>query len=116
MQGPNDPTSVINILLRRKLVSQEQADDALKYQIENHRFIGQVLLERGYITGDNLRSVLREQLELRRERYARKDRVAAALKSFELSQDKVLDAARSLANDAKALSEKIAPIRRTPEE
>ena len=51
-----------DILLAKKAITKEQLDDALQKQKASNAYIGDILLEKGYVTKGNLARALAEQI------------------------------------------------------
>ncbi len=61
------------LVVKLELASREQVDECVRWQAEMERFdqqvpLGELLIARGYLDDAGVESVLREQLELRKER------------------------------------------------
>ena len=64
MNKPNKITRLGDLLLQRKEITQEQLDDALKVQKTSGKKIGEILIEKGYLTEKTMLNALSEQLGL----------------------------------------------------
>ena len=53
------------IFIRKKLITPEQLEKSLKLQVENGKFLGEVLVEQGFSTEEDLLRVLAEQFNTR---------------------------------------------------
>ena len=58
------PTKLGLLLLKHGLVTPEQLDEAAKLQAASGRFLGSILLERGWVTADRLLQILSEQYRM----------------------------------------------------
>ena len=58
------PTKLGQLLLKRKLLTEEQLVEAMQQQAVTSRFLGTILVERGWLTQEQLLHVLSEQYQL----------------------------------------------------
>ncbi len=64
------PSKLGQLLLNRKLLTEEQLVEAMQQQAVTNRFLGAIILERRWVTSDQLLSVLSEQYRMTATRLA----------------------------------------------
>lgn len=94
-----DPTSILNLLVSLGWLARADADAALEEQRD--RLIGQILVQRGLVSAEQLDSALLQQKILRGQ-IKTKDAAALVLERHAAMHDKIIDAANALKDAAVA--------------
>ncbi len=88
------------IFVKRRLITHDELQDALRYQEVNKEFLGKILVQRGLITEEQLLIALSEQLDMR----------IVNLRDFPLDMELADMFSKSLILDHKCF-----PIKKTPD-
>lgn len=94
-----DPSSLANILISLRLITHAQAREAIETQ--GNKYVGQRLLDLGYVTQENLADALETQQRMRfKEQGSPRQIIDKVLAIHEENQNKVLASVRELTSEA----------------